>query len=482
MSSKLTIFEKSRKGARAFSLPKKEKAFADFTPPNSLLRGEPPPLPEVSELDLTRHFTGLAKKNVGIDSIFYPLGSCTMKLNPRINEKVAALPNFTQLHPMADDSHVQGALKVIFNFMEALCKLCGMKGGSFAPNAGAQGEFCGIKMIAAYHAERGDSSRNEILVPDNAHGTNPATAAICGYQIVSIPSGKDGDLNLDFLKEKVGKNTAGLMLTNPNTLGLFSGKILEISKIIHEAGGLLYYDGANLNAIMNRVRPGDMGFDVMHLNLHKTFSTPHGGGGPGSGPVLCNERLLPFLPLPRVKYDEKKEMYTSQWKAKASIGHIATFYGNFGIYLRAYTYFLLHGMYGLQKVSNAAVLNANYLKSKLSKIFKDPFPGFCMHEFVLQADRFLDKGIKAYDLVKRLLDFGMHAPTVYFPLIVKECLLIEPTECESQETLDTFCEAFEMICSEVGKDPEFIKKAPYTTPVRRLDEGRAAKKPILKAV
>lgn len=473
-----SAFEKSQPEQHAYSLPKEWPELESFNPPASLCRSDRPLLPEISEIDLTRHFAELAHLNVGIDNLFYPLGSCTMKLNPRINETCAALPGFTQTHPFAPDAFVQGNLQLIVELIEILCSLTGMTAGSLSPCAGAQGEFAGIKMIAAYHRKRGDWERNEILIPDSAHGTNPATAAMIGYKAVNFKSAANGDVDLDHLKQLVSPRTAGLMLTNPNTLGVFSPSILEIASILHAAGGLLYYDGANLNPLLNIVRPGDMGFDVMHLNLHKTFSTPHGGGGPGSGPILCNDKLAEFLPLPQVI--KQADNYKVIWENPSSIGQIATFHGNFAIYLRAYLYAKLHGHYGLRRIAEYAICNANYLKAKLSRHFNIPFKQYCMHEFVIQADSFSDKGIRALDIAKRLLDYGVYAPTVYFPLIVKECMLIEPTESESKATLDRFVEIMESIVSEIEHHPEIVKNAPHTKSVKRLDEVRAARMCILK--
>lgn len=475
-----TIFEKSQEAQRAYSLPRDEESFQDYLPDPELLRRKPLELPEISELDLTRHFSALARRNMGIDSNFYPLGSCTMKLNPRVNEWAASLPGFTRVHPLSPDEEAQGSLEVLYKMTRMLCEVCGFSDGSLVPNAGAQGEFAGIQMIAAYHAKHGETQRTEMLIPDNAHGTNPATAVMAGFTCVSIPSNENGDMDLDALRAAVSDRTAGLMLTNPNTLGLFSPVIGEIAAIIHEAGGLLFYDGANLNAILNVARPGDMGFDVMHINVHKTFSTPHGGGGPGAGPVLCNERLQEFLPVPRVIKDG--DMYRTDWNAANAIGHIASFRGNFGICLRAYLYLILHGHYGLRRIAEIAVLNANYLKEGLKDIFTVPFPQPCMHEFVVQADRFMDKGVRALDIAKRLLDYGIHAPTVYFPLIIKECMLIEPAESESKDTLDRFLEVLRLVAKEAEEDPEFVKGAPYTQTCSRLDEVRAVRQPILKHV
>lgn len=473
----MTIFDQSEKGQKAWSLPKSDKKFAAFKPDPSLARQSSILLPEISEINLTRHFAGLSKRNMGIDTNFYPLGSCTMKLNPRVNETAAALPGFTRVHPLAPDEMAQGCLQLIWELVELLCDATGFTAGTLLPNSGAQGEFCGIRMIQAYHKSRSDP-RDEMLVPDNAHGTNPATAAMAGYKIVSIKTNAVGDMDLNDLKAKVSSKTAGLMLTNPNTLGLFSPQILEISQLIHEAGGLLYYDGANLNPILYITKPGDMGFDVMHINLHKTFSTPHGGGGPGSGPVLCKDKLAPFLPVPRVA--KTPEGYRRVETAQ-SIGHIATFNGNFGILVRAYLYAKLHGKYGLRLIGEVATLNANYLKHQIAAFLTVPFPQDCMHEFVVQADKYLGVGVKAQDIAKRLLDYGIHAPTVYFPLIIKECLLIEPTESESKKTLDHFVDVLKKICDEIEKDPDFVKGAPYTLPVSRLDEVAANRDPKLTA-
>lgn len=475
-----TIFEKSQPGQHAYSLPKNSIEFQKFVPEEKLRRKTPLMIPEVSEIDLTRHFCDLAERNEGIDTVFYPLGSCTMKFNPRINELCASLPAFTRTHPLAPSETVQGNLQLIFELIQMLCQISGMKAGSVIPNAGAQGEFTGLRMITAYHQKRGDTQRTEMLIPDAAHGTNPASATMAGLRTIPIRTDQNGDLDLQHLKECVSERTAGLMLTNPNTLGLFSSNILKIARIVHEKGGLLFYDGANLNPILNVVRPGDMGFDVMHINLHKTFSTPHGGGGPGSGPVFCNDRLKEFLPVPRIEKIENQ--YHIIWKDPQSIGGMASFFGNFGIYLRAYLYIQLHGNFGLRKIAEQAVINANYLKTKISTLLRVPYPQPCMHEFVVQADRFLDKGIKALDLAKRLLDFGVYAPTIYFPLIIKECLLIEPTESESKRTLDRFVAILEQIINEIQKNPDVVKTAPHHMPVSRLNDVFAAKKKILKVI
>ena len=473
-----TLFEKSQPGHHAFSLPKEEGAFRNFLPPKNLIRNSSLPLPEISELDLTRHFSRLAHQNMSIDTNFYPLGSCTMKFNPRANEAAAVMPGFTRCHPLAPDETVQGCLHIIFDFLQSLCRICGMSAGSLVPNAGAHGEFVGVRMISDFHKRKGEAFRNEILIPDNAHGTNPATAAMAGYKTVSIRSNSSGDMDFEHLRSAVSEKTAGLMLTNPNTLGLFSSKILDIADLVHSFGGLLYYDGANLNPLLNHVRPGEMGFDVMHLNLHKTFSTPHGGGGPGSGPVLCNDKLKDYLPVPRV--EKVDDVYKVIWEDAAAIGKISSFHGNFAIYLRAYLYTLLHGNFGLRKIGEIAVLNANYLKKLMGELFNVPYSQPCMHEFVIQADGYLDKGIKALDIAKRLLDYGVHAPTIYFPLIVKECMLIEPTESESKATLDKFLRIMRTIVQEINSNPDMVRLAPHTLPVSRLNEVLAAKTPILK--
>lgn len=473
---KKTIFEKTQTDQHSYSLPKDSVLWEGFGPENKFLRESLIKLPEISEIDLTRHFIGLSRKNVGIDNIFYPLGSCTMKLNPRINETVASFPEFAKIHPLAPDDTVQGSLRVIYELTAFLVGLTGMDAGTLLPNAGAQGEFVGVKLIAAFHKEKKDKGRTEFLVPDSAHGTNPATVAMAGFEVKAIKTDVNGDIDLNDLKGKLSNKTAGLMLTNPSTLGLFSSNILEISKMVHDAGGLLYYDGANLNPILTVAKPGEMGFDVMHVNLHKTFSTPHGGGGPGSGPVLCTKALSPFLPLPKVILG--KSGFKTIYKDKKSIGGISSFRGNFAIYLRAYVYAKMHGLFGLRRIAENAVLNANYLKFHLGKLFTVPYSKACMHEFVMQIDRFLEKGIKAADFAKRLLDYGVHAPTVYFPQTVKECFLIEPTECESKQVLDEFIAIFQQIVKEIQQTPDIVKTAPHNTSVRRLDEVRAAKYPV----
>lgn len=468
-----TIFQKSQIGQHAYSLPKEDSAWMDEMPSKEELRSMLP-LPEISELDLMRHFIGLSRRSIGIDNCLIPLGSCTMKYNPRINELCAQLAGFAKTHPLAEDTLVQGNLSLIYSFIQILSEITGMEGGTLVPNAGAQGEFVGVRMIDAYHKAKGDLKRKEFLIPDSAHGTNPATAALAGFSIRSIKTNPEGDLDLESLQSALSERVAGLMLTNPNTLGLFSKQILTIASLVHEAGGLLYYDGANLNPILEIARPGEMGFDVMHINLHKTFSTPHGGGGPGSGPVLCNAKLKPFLPVPRV--EKKGSQFITVWNDTSSIGGIASFYGNFGIYLRAYLYAILHGKFGLRKIAEQSILNANYLKCKLKTLLKIPYPQPCMHEFVAQVE---EGSIRAADIAKRILDYGFYAPTVYFPLIVKEGFLIEPAESESKRTLDQFIEALRQIMEEVKTSPETVKTAPHHMPVKRLDETRAAKEPIL---
>lgn len=470
-----TIFEKSEEGQKAYSLPKSCAEFDSIELPYEYLRNEAISIPEISELNLVRHFSNLAKRNVGIDNIFYPLGSCTMKYNPKVNDFVACLNDFASIHPNSPKHLCQGSLKIIFELQENLKNLTGMSGATLLPNGGAQGEFIGLRLIQAYHQSIKEGYRNEVIVPDSAHGTNPASAAMSGFKVIEIKSDSQGSIDIAELKKVLGPNTAALMLTNPSTLGLFVPNILEIQKIVHDAGGMLYYDGANFNPLVGVVKPYDMGFDVMHINLHKTFSTPHGGGGPGSAPVLCSAKLAPFLPLPWVI--KNQDGYEIIHENIHSIGYISSFFGNFSVYLRAYFYILLHGYYGLRKNSEMAVLNANYLKRKLEKYFSEPFKQDCMHEFIVQADKM--GSVRALDIAKRLLDFGVHAPTIYFPIIVKECLLIEPTETESLKTLDRFVEIIDQIFQELQKDPESLKEAPFTTPVFRLDDKLAVKKPKL---
>jgi len=473
----MLIFEQSRQGRRAQAQsPGHADEVTDI--PENLLRNESPLMPEVSEMQVVRHYTRLSQKNFSIDTQFYPLGSCTMKYNPRACNSLAMLPGFLARHPCAPEGMGQGFLACMYELQEMLREVTGMPAVSLTPAAGAQGEFAGVAMIRAYHDARGDSVRSEILVPDAAHGTNPATATMCGYKVREIPTDRQGDVDLAALREAVGPQTAGIMLTNPSTLGVFERRIEEIAAVIHEAGGLLYYDGANLNAILGKVRPGDMGFDVIHMNLHKTFSTPHGGGGPGAGPVGVSKRLEPFLPVPIVGYDGDEYYWITEDVRPQSIGRLSAFMGNAGVLMRAYIYARMLGREGMHRVADFATLNANYLMVRLARAgFDLAFPERrATHEFIVTLRRQQKElGITAMDFAKRLLDYNMHAPTTYFPLLVPECLLIEPTETESKEDLDAFVEAMVQIQKEAETSPELLKEAPHTQPVRRLDEVRAAK-------
>jgi glycine dehydrogenase subunit 2 len=473
----MLIFELSRRGRRALAQAPQPAADTSGIPA-SLLRETPPLLPEVSEMQVVRHYTRLSQENFSIDTQFYPLGSCTMKYNPRACNTLAKLPGFLARHPLAPESMGQGFLACMYELQEMLREITGMPAVSLTPAAGAQGEFAGVAMIRAYHDARGDRERNEILVPDAAHGTNPATATMCGYKVHEIPTDRRGDVDIEALRKAVGPKTAGIMLTNPSTLGVFERRIEEIARIIHEVGGLLYYDGANLNAILGKVRPGDMGFDVIHMNLHKTFSTPHGGGGPGAGPVGVSKRLEPFLPVPIVGYDGDEYYWITEKVRPQSIGRLSAFMGNAGVLIRAYVYARMLGKEGMQRVADYATLNANYLMARLAAAgFDVAFPGRrATHEFIITLKRQQKElGITAMDFAKRLLDFNMHAPTTYFPLLVPECLLIEPTETETREELDAFVEAMIQIKHEAENSPDLLKEAPHTQPVRRLDEVRAAK-------
>lgn len=471
------IFELSREGRGATAQYPQTKNSCDDIPPH-FLRKHTPRLPEVSELQVVRHFTNLSKKNFSIDTHFYPLGSCTMKYNPRGVNRLAMLEGFLNRHPLSLDENSQGFMACAYELQEILKAVTGMKGAALSPMAGAQGEFAGVAMIRAYHAARGDVLRDEILVPDAAHGTNPASAVQCGFKVREIPTGRDGDIDIEALRSMVGPRTAGIMLTNPSTLGVFERKIQEVSKIIHTAGGLLYYDGANFNAILGKVRPGDMGFDVVHLNLHKTFATPHGGGGPGSGPVVANERLLPFLPVPRVTKEGDHYRWLTEKDCPQTIGRLSAFMGNAGIILRAYFYARLLGKEGLHRVAEFATLNANYLQARLRNAgFTLAYPDRrASHEFIITFKHEAKTlHVNALDVAKRLLDYGFHAPTMYFPLLVPECLLIEPTETESKETLDAFANTLICILEEAKRDPNILKNAPQTLPVRRLDDVKAAR-------
>jgi len=475
------IFEHSRPGR--VNLTQKARGHSDVNDiPEAMRRKTPPRLPEVSEMDAVRHYTRLSQMNFSIDTHFYPLGSCTMKYNPRACNTLAMLPGFLGRHPLAPERFGQGLLACLWELQEILKDVTGMKAVSLTPMAGAQGEFAGVAMIRAYHDARGDTARNEIICPDAAHGTNPATATMCGYKVREIPTKDDGDVDIEALKAVVGPQTAGIMLTNPSTLGVFDRGIKEIAQIVHEAGGLLYYDVANLNAILGKVKPGAMGFDVIHMNLHKTFSTPHGGGGPGAGPVGVSERLKPFLPIPMVGKEVGKEGDTYRWLTEKdvpqTIGRLSAHMGNTGVLLRAYIYALLLGREGMERVAEYATLNANYLMVKLAEAgFDMALPSRrATHEFILTVKRQAkEQGVTAMDFAKRWLDYGFHAPTTYFPLIVPECLLIEPTETESQETLDAFVQTMVKIQQEADTDADLVKGAPYTLPVRRLDDVKAAR-------
>lgn len=478
MSDSRLIFKESKSGRYAKAQWPDQVADECSDIPASLLRQDIPCLPEVSELQAVRHYTNLSKKNFSIDTHFYPLGSCTMKYNPRGVHKLAFLDGFLDHHPLSLEENSQGFMACAYDLQEILKSVTGMKGAALSPMAGAQGEFAGVAMIRAYHLDRNDLERDEMLVPDAAHGTNPASAVQCGFKVREIPTDAEGDVDLEALKAAVGPKTAGIMLTNPSTLGVFEKKIQEIAKIIHQAGGLLYYDGANFNAILGKVRPGDMGFDVVHLNLHKTFATPHGGGGPGSGPVVANERLLPYLPVPRVAKEGDKYRWLTEKDCPKTIGRLSAFMGNAGILLRAYLYARLLGKEGLQRVSEYAALNANYLLARLRAAgFNLAYPTRrASHEFIITLKTEAKTlNITALDVAKRLLDYGFHAPTMYFPLLVPECLLIEPTETESKEVLDAFADAMIQILEEAKKDPDLLRGAPYSLPVRRLDDVKAAR-------
>lgn len=472
-----TIFDKSKA---------ERIAAAQFSPVSSLvepieeqfLRTSSIGLPQVSELQAVRHFTQLSQKNFAIDTHFYPLGSCTMKYNPRGAHKAASIPGFLNRHPYASESHSQGYMQCVYELQQYLISATGMTAVSLTPMAGAQGEFAGVAMIKAYHDANKDTERTEMLVPDSAHGTNPASAVMCGFKVVEVATHESGDMDMDDLKSKLGPKTAGIMLTNPSTLGLFERNIVEISKSVHEAGGLLYYDGANLNAILGKVRPGDMGFDVMHLNLHKTFATPHGGGGPGAGPVAVNDRLKPFLPIPMVGKNNEHYHWLTQKDCPQSIGQLSTFAGNAGILLRAYAYIRLLGEEGLKRVSDFSVLNANYLMQGLKKAgIEIAFPERrATHEFIVtMKGEAKTLNVTAMDFAKRLLDYDIHAPTTYFPLLIPECWLIEPTETESKETLDRFIEVLIKLYEEAKASPQQFKEAPVSMPVGRLDDVKAAR-------
>jgi len=474
------IFELSVPGRISYSLPEldvPEENIEDLIPVD-YIRKSPARLPELAELDLVRHFTRLSKRNHGVDDGFYPLGSCTMKYNPKRNERMARIPGFAQIHPLQPIETVQGALELMYNLQLELAEITGMDEVSLQPAAGAHGEWTGLMMIRAYHEARGEQ-RTTVIVPDTAHGTNPASATVAGYRTVTVKSNERGGVDLEELRKAVNEDTAALMLTNPSTLGLFEDQIIEIAEIVHEAGGLLYYDGANANAILGYARPGDMGFDVVHLNLHKTFTTPHGGGGPGSGPVGVKSQLIPFLPKPRV--EQQGDQFVLNWDRPQSIGKVKGFWGNFGINVRAYAYIRTMGPDGLKRVTEDAVLNANYMMARLKPHFDLPFDQVCKHEFVLSGRQFKKEyGVKTLDIAKRLLDFGVHPPTIYFPLNVEESIMIEPTETENLQTLDGFCDIMIQIAEEARTNPDLVKNAPYNTKVNRLDETTAARNPVLR--
>jgi glycine dehydrogenase subunit 2 len=472
------IFEKSRPGRRAADLPRHEDLTIPEIP-DELRRKRPPRLPEVPEVELVRHFTELTTRNFGIDTGFYPLGSCTMKYNPRVNERVAALPGFRDLHPHQDEEGSQGALELMHGLQEMLAEITGLDAVSLQPAAGSQGELTGLMLMRAYFADRGEGERRrKVVVADTAHGTNPASVTMAGYELVKVDTDARGNIDLDDLRAKVDDGTAGLMLTNPSTLGLFDEHIEEVARIFHEIGGLLYYDGANLNAVCGISRPGDMGFDIVHINLHKTFSQPHGGGGPGGGPIAVRRELEPYLPVPAVVGDRQR--FRLDFDRPKSIGKVRAFTGPFGVFVRSYAFMLAWGR-ELKTMSEDAVLNANYLLARLKDSFDLPFDRLCMHEFVLSARSLKrEHGITALDVAKRLMDYGFHPPTIYFPLIVPEALMIEPTETETKETLDEFADAMVAIAREAGESPEILKSAPHDRPVKRLDEVKAAKRAVVR--
>lgn len=474
------VFERSVPGRVGFSLPEQDVPETDLSQifDKKMIRSKKADLPELSELEIMRHYTELSNHNFGVDSGFYPLGSCTMKYNPKMNEKVARFPGFANVHPYQPESSVQGAMELMYDLQESLVEITGMDEVTLQPAAGAQGEWTGLMLIRAFHEANNDDKRTKVIIPDSAHGTNPASATVAGFEVVTVKSNDKGLVDVEDLRSVVGEDTAALMLTNPNTLGLFEKDIVEIAEIIHDAGGKLYYDGANLNAVMSKARPGDMGFDVVHLNLHKTFTGPHGGGGPGSGPIGIKKDLIPYLPTPVLK--KQDDRYVFDYNYPESIGRVKPFYGNFGINVRAYTYIRTMGAEGLKKVTEYAVLNANYMMRRLEKAFDLPYGQICKHEFVLSGNRQKKLGVRTTDIAKRLLDHNFHPPTVYFPLIVDEAMMIEPTETESKETLDKFIDTMLEIAREAEEDPELVQEAPHNTYVKRLDETQAARKPVLR--
>ena len=476
------IFELSKPGRKGYSLPKNELSdYSIAQLPENLLRQEAPALPEVDELTVVRHYTNMSNNNFGVDTGFYPLGSCTMKYNPKINEEMAAHPQFTALHPLQNVETVQGALSAYYQLQRSLSEIAGMAEFTLNPFAGAHGELTGLMVIRRYHESRGDAKRTKIIVPDSAHGTNPASAAVCGLDVVEVKSKPDGRVDVEDLKPLLDDTIAGMMMTNPNTLGLFENNIAEIAKLVHDCGGLMYYDGANLNPMLGKCRPGDIGFDVMHINLHKTFSTPHGGGGPGSGPIGVREGLEQFLPNPRVtcEYDEDGMVDYKIEMGEESLGCISGFLGNFGVMMRALAYIVTLGSDNLKWVGPLATLNANYIKESLKDCYELPIEGVCKHEFVFDGLKDKSTGVTTLDVAKRLLDYGYHAPTIYFPLLFHQALMIEPTESESKETLDGFIAVMRKIAQEAAENPELVKTAPHSTPVQRLDDTKAALKQIV---
>lgn len=476
------IFELSKPGRKGYSLPKNELSdYSIAQLPENLLRQEAPALPDVDELTVVRHYTNMSNNNFGVDTGFYPLGSCTMKYNPKINEEMAAHPQFTALHPLQNVETVQGALSAYYQLQRSLSEIAGMAEFTLNPFAGAHGELTGLMVIRRYHESRGDAKRTKIIVPDSAHGTNPASAAVCGLDVVEVKSKPDGRVDVEDLKPLLDDTIAGMMMTNPNTLGLFENNIAEIAKLVHDCGGLMYYDGANLNPMLGKCRPGDIGFDVMHINLHKTFSTPHGGGGPGSGPIGVREGLEQFLPNPRVtcEFDEDGMVDYKIEMGEESLGCISGFLGNFGVMMRALAYIVTLGSDNLKWVGPLATLNANYIKESLKDCYELPIEGVCKHEFVFDGLKDKSTGVTTLDVAKRLLDYGYHAPTIYFPLLFHQALMIEPTESESKETLDGFIAVMRKIAQEAAENPELVKTAPHSTPVQRLDDTKAALKQIV---
>jgi glycine dehydrogenase subunit 2 len=476
------IFEKSVIGRKGYSLPKLDVPNKSNLIPERYVRKEAAKLPEVPETDISRHYVRLSNLNHCIEKGFYPLGSCTMKYNPKVNEVVAGMPNFANVHPLTPTDYAQGVLEVMYELGEALKEIMGMQGVTLQPSAGAQGELTGALCFRAYFKDRGELNRTVMLIPESAHGTNPATAVMAGFTTQTVKCSPNGAIDLDDLKSKLGDNIAGIMITNPSTIGVFESNIVEIEKLIHGCGGLMYMDGANLNALLGITTPGKMKFDCVHTNLHKTFATPHGGGGPGSGPICVNEKLLPFLPTPQIVKKDGRFYFENKKDRPKSIGRMHSFYGNFAVMLRALVFIRMNGAEGMKAISKGAIIGANYIQSRLKGAYMLPYDVYCMHEFVASADNQKQNGISAKDIGKRLLDYGMHAPTTYFPLIVHEALLIEPTETEKKEDLDAFCDVMLKIAEEAKTNPEIVLNAPLTTPVKRLDDAMAVRHPNLKWV